>query len=341
MKTKVKLGARSLEIGVNKRYVSRILLFFVLFLVPTSDLRPPTSSAFATEGVSPVTVQARILKSKIKIGDEIPLFLQVDRPRKYLVVPPSEKLNLSPFEIKKLEPVPTSKGQNRVQETYRFTLIVFQTGDLKIPPIPVHYTNENGESGETLTQPIPVKVLSVGRKITDKDDVRPIKGPVSTGLVGFKSGLLSLLALALFIFLVVKITLRKLRERKDLESLKPPHERVKIEILRLKDKGFLEERKYKDFYSELSDILRRYLERRFAIEALEKTSSEIRLDLEKNAFDRELTSRIWEVLSESDLVKFAKYTPDRALADRLEQDILKIVEATMLKENESSLRGTK
>jgi len=282
-----------------------------------------------------VTASARVLKSKMKIGDELRLLLQVEHPRKYSVVPPSEKLDLSPFEIKKVEPAPSRKGQNRVQETTRFTLTVFQTGNLQIPPIPVRYADESGEPNEVFTEPVPVKVVSVGKKITDKDDVRPIKGPVSVGLARFWSGLWSVLTAALFIFLITKITLRKLRERKDLESLKPPYERVKIELERLKDKGFLEEKNYKEYYSGLSDILRRYLERRFGVEALEKTSSEIRMDLEKKAFDKDLTRMIGEVLDESDLVKFAKQTPERDLAERLENLILTIVDATTQKEKES------
>ncbi len=325
-----KLGGGSSELGASMGRLSKIFLFLVFFLAPTSDLRPPT--LFAAERISPVTVQARVLKSKIRIGDEVRLILQVDHPRKYSILPPNQKLDLSPFEVKKAETVPVKKGQNRVQETFRLTLTVFQTGDLEIPPIPVHYTDESGEPGEVHSDPVPVKVLSVGKKLTDKDDVRPIKGPVSTGLFRFWTGLFSAMAALLFIFLAVKVTRRKLRERKDLESLKPPHERVKIEIQRLKNKGYLEEKNYKDFYSELSDILRRYLERRFGIEALEKTSSEIKLELEKKAFEKDLIRGILEVLSESDLVKFAKLTPDHALAGKLELGILTIVEATTPKE---------
>lgn len=326
----MKFGVRSSEFRKTIGRIFFALLFLALFFSPNPELRTPNFSALvlAAEKILPVKAEARVLRSKMKIGDEVRLILQVEHPRKYSVVPPNEKLDLSPFEIKKAEPVPSKKGQNRVQETYRFTLTVFQTGDLQIPPIPVRYADENGEPGEVFTEPVPVKVVSVGKKITDKDDIRPIKGPVSVGLLRFWSGLWSLLAAAFLIFLITKVTLRKLRERKDLESSKPPHERVKIELERLKNEGFLEERNHKEYYSGLSDILRRYLERRFGVEAHEKTSSEIRADLEKKMFEKDLMRMIGEVLDESDLVKFAKFAPGHELAGKLEKLILDVVEKT-------------
>lgn len=288
-------------------------------------------SAPAVEKAETVRAEARVLKDRIKIGDEIRLLLQIEHPRKFTITPPDEKLDLSPFEIKRVEPVPVRKGQNRVQQTFRLTLTVFETGDLKIPPIPVQVFDEQNDPSRVLTEPVPIKVLSVGKKLTDKDDIRPIKAPVSVGLGRFWSGLYGLLAAALAVFLVVKIVLRKLREREDAESRKPPHERVEIELKRLKDHGFLEEKNHKAFYSELSDILRRYLERRFQVDALELTSAELLAELERRSFEKELRDAIHEVLDEADLVKFAKLAPPYPLAERLEALIRQVVGATSQK----------
>ena len=101
-----------------------------------------------------------------------------------------------------------------------------------------------------------------------------------------------------------------------------------MEFEGLKEKGFLEEKNHKEYYSGLSDILRRYLERRSGVEALEKTSSEIRADLEKKTFDKDVMDMIGEVLDRSDLVKFAKFAPGHELAGKLEKLILDVVEKT-------------
>lgn len=293
-----------------------------------------TGVCVAAERLSPVSAEARVLKSRVKIGDELRLLLQVEHPRKFSVTPPDEKLVLSPFEIKRVESVPVRRGQNRIQQTFRLTLTVFETGDLQVPAIPVGYRDEEGNPGEIRTAPVPVKVVSVGKKITDKDDIRPIKAPVSLGLLRFWTGLGGLLAGALFIFFAVHVVRRVLKERKDLESRKPPHERVKIELARLKDKGFLEEKDHKSFYSGLSDILRLYLERRYGVEALERTSSELAEELLKRSFDAGLAREIGELLSEADLVKFAKFAPPYEHAQKLEALLLDIVERTRPAPNE-------
>jgi hypothetical protein len=286
------------------------------------------AAAHAAERSSPVRAEARVLRSQVRIGDEVRLVLKVDHPRKYTVRPPDPRMMLSPFEIKSVEAVPLRTGQNRVEEMFRMTLTVFETGDLKVPPIPVHYTDENGNPGEAYTEPVAVKVASVGKKITDKDDIRPIKGPVSVGLLAFWNGLAFLLAGVLFVLLAVKIALRRIRLFKDRESRKPPHVRAHIEIERLKDKGFLEERKYKEFYSGLSDVLRRYLERRYGVEALDRTTSELEAELADLSLDPAVREEIHEVLTQADLVKFAKFAPPPELAPRLEREIEDVAERT-------------
>ena len=124
------------------------------------------------------------------------------------------------------------------------------------------------------------------------------------------------------------VVLRKIREIKDLESRKPLHERVKIELARLKDQGYLEEKDFKSYYSGFSDVLRRYLERRFEIDALEKTTVEVVENLEKGPIEKDVLRAIREVLSQSDLVKFAKLVPSYDLAGELETLLLDAVERT-------------
>ncbi|MBI3133689.1 MAG: hypothetical protein HYZ14_03345 [Bacteroidetes bacterium] len=65
----------------------------------------------------------------------------------------------------------------------------------------------------------------------------------------------------------------------------------------------------KDYYSTMTDTVRRYLEERFDIHALEKTTREILTDL-KNA-DISDTDKVYlkKILNQADMVKFAKFSP--------------------------------
>ena len=320
-----KFGAGSPEFG-GKAKTFRWLVSLVFFLAPNFQLLAPDCSA--AEKISPIEVTARVLKSKIKIGDELRLLVQVDRPRKFTVSPPSEKADLSPFEVKHMDAAPVVRGQNRVQETYGFTLTVFEIGDLKIPSLPIRYQDESGRPGETRTEPVPVTVTGVLKKLTDKDDIRPIKGPVSVSLLRFRNWIFGILAGLLTVFLIVKVFIRWLKRNKDLESLKPPHERVKIELKRLNDQGLLAEKKVKEHYAGLSDILKNYMDRAMKLQAHEHTTVELLELLKEKNFEKEVIGKIRTVLEETDLVKFAKVVPPRDLADRLESDLLEIVELT-------------
>ena len=309
---------------VSGRALSCKNLFLVFtFLSLTTYNLPLIHAADAN-----VTAEARVRKSRVRIGDEIRLAILVEYPRKYALMPPSGKTPVAPFEIKKIDSQPLRKGQTRVQETFTLILTVFQIGDLTIPAIGLDYTDDHGNPGQVSTGPVSVKVLSVGKKLIDKDDIRPIKSQVSMGLRYFWSWVMGLIALVLFLLVTAMIVRRKIREYKDAESRKPPHERVKIEIVRLKDHGYLEEKNYKAFYSELSDILRRYLERRFGLEALESTTAELLAELDRRSFEKSVRDGIRDVLTESDLIKFAKLAPTYELAGRLETAILEVAENT-------------
>lgn len=321
-------GKRKEERGKQKTKRQNKHFFFLIFFLFLFPLSSPLFPCCAAQSAQQVRATAKAMKNKIKIGDELRYLVQVERPRNYTVLPLTEKVPLAPFEVKRIDAVPARTGENRVKETFGMTLTIFELGKFIIPSIPVQYKDEKGNLGEVLTGPVPVEVVSVGKKLTDKDDIRPIKGPVSLGLGRLRDNLLGILTGILAAVLLVKIIRRKIREAREAESRKPPHERVKIELARLNDQGLLADKKIKEHYSGLSDILRNYMERAWRLEALERTTFEIVEEMKQKNFDPAVTGKIKHVLEETDLVKFAKYTPDRTLADRLEAEILEAVEST-------------
>ena len=278
-----------------------------------------------------IRVKARAWPERVTIGDEIRFYIQIDKASDITIEPLSPKTNLSPFEIKKIEVLPQRQKSGRAKETLLLTLTVFELGDLKIPPVVLHTKGGQDDSGGLLTKEVPVKVVSVGKQSTDKDDIRPIKGPVSFDLRWFWNILIGVLAFLMAVLLVVKVVLR-IRKQKliDLENRKPPHERAFLELERLRKKEFLEYGKTKEFYSEFADILRRYLERRFEIETLELTTAEILEAFKKKEFDRMNLEKMKDILENADLVKFAKFTPPRALEQRFSEALVSFVENTKL-----------
>jgi hypothetical protein len=95
----------------------------------------------------------------------------------------------------------------------------------------------------------------------------------------------------------------------------PPFDEA-IQKLKLLDKKELwQHHKTKEYYIELTEIVRAYIEKEWHIPALESTTDELHgfildfIEIKKLPTNKETAIRLHKLLQESDLVKFAKYTP--------------------------------
>ncbi len=88
-----------------------------------------------------------------------------------------------------------------------------------------------------------------------------------------------------------------------------PYEAAIAGLEQLKEEHLCENGREKEYYTRLTDILRRYLDGRFGINAMEMTSSQILRALEKQPDTREHKSMMQRVLEMADFVKFAKMRP--------------------------------
>jgi hypothetical protein len=90
---------------------------------------------------------------------------------------------------------------------------------------------------------------------------------------------------------------------------RPAHE-VAFEALEvLFAKELIAKGSIKEFYIEISEIIRRYIEDRYFIPALEETSSETLAELKDQNLESEAHQILNSLLTTSDLVKFARYRP--------------------------------
>lgn len=273
-----------------------------------------------------VRAEARALPAKATVGDEIRLVVRVERPKSVVIEPPAPGNALAPFEVKRVDVAPFLTGKNRVVETVTLTLTVFETGKLTVPPVEIRYRDASGKPGSVKTSPVDVNIESVAKNLSEKDDIKPIKPPVPAGLDRARRAAMAAgaaLLTALLVFLVCRRLAR--RPKVDPESLKSPDERALLELGRVKAKG---EADPKAFYGELSDVLRRYLDRRFELGAAEFTTAETLARMKEKAFPAPVIADVKTVLEEADLVKFANQAPRPGAAARCEEALKKAVEAT-------------
>ena len=90
----------------------------------------------------------------------------------------------------------------------------------------------------------------------------------------------------------------------------PAHEAALAALTALRAKGWMEARAFEPFYTELSRIVRRYLEDRFGLRAPERTTEEFMREAVKSpALSAEQRNSVGSFLEQSDLVKFARHEP--------------------------------
>ncbi len=110
--------------------------------------------------------------------------------------------------------------------------------------------------------------------------------------------------------------IRRRRARRTVEEIPevrlPPDFVALAELERIAAMGLPARGEFKQFYTLVTDAVRRYLEARFGVEALERTTFELLDDLARRRLD---VDGLAALLNEADLVKFAKYKPDGARAD--------------------------
>ena len=90
---------------------------------------------------------------------------------------------------------------------------------------------------------------------------------------------------------------------------RPAHEIAFEQLAVLKGKKLWQQGLIKQYYSEATEIFRRYLENRYALQAMEETTDEILAGLRKLRFPDPMLGTAERVLRRADLVKFAKFEP--------------------------------
>ena len=162
------------------------------------------------------------------------------------------------------------------------------------------------------------------------DTFKDIQGPVNylaDLLLVVVSLILALIALGVFVY-------RKFRHASQKPVPVPvdtrtPWEIALDELNQLEGERLVERGMFKEYYSSLSDIIRRYFERRFDVRAPEMTTEEFLWSLEGS---RDLTadqkSTLKSFLNSCDIVKFAKHVPRAAEAQESSHFARQLIDAT-------------
>ena len=260
-----------------------------------------------------IIIETSVDRAEIYIGDLINYRLTITHDSNIALTPPPIGANLGAFDVKDYKTEDEVKMKNgRIKTESRFLLTTFTTGDYIIPPIPVEYMLPDSARKILISEPVPIKVKSLLAEAADTSDIHPAKDPYE-----FKSrvSVWYYFVAALFILLIAAsvvwfVILRKKEKPSKPVDLRKPWEIAFEQLAFLKEKNYLDSGQFKQFYTELTEILRAFLGRIYGIPVLDMTTYELLAALAELNIEEKLYSRLKIFLDFADLVKFAKYIPE-------------------------------
>lgn len=257
-------------------------------------------------------IQTKLTPEEILIGDTASLQITVTFDAQKMVTLPQIGDSLNKYiEItgQKIDTLKVGKGVNYVQN---LTLTSFEPGEFLVNALPVII---DGDTLQTKAYQLKVLGLEVDQ---NSDKIFPIKSIMEQEITFWdkykKYFWYFIIALILFfvIGLIIWMYLKERKKKKYMSKpLLPPYEEA-MENLKILDKAkYLKNKKYYEYYSDLSFILKRYFGRRFEFPAQALLSDDLsNVMLEKDYIhSQEEADKLTEFLKDSDLAKYARSVP--------------------------------
>ncbi len=250
--------------------------------------------------------------TKNKLGAEFKLTLKTDVDTLSKVVFPNLK-NFGALEVISSYPIDTILKNDRYELIKKYGLTQFDSGKFTIPSVKILINNKAFLSDSLLVEVTNVPVDTLKQKMYDIKDIIPAQHSF------FGSWWIYLLILHLILGLAVLIYwyIKKYKKEKQPEEeiFKTPIEKATSNLNKLEKKELWQRGEVKEYYSELTDIVRNYIEEAIEIPAMESTTSELIDGLKvaslkkKMKLSKETIENLFTVLKQADLVKFAKSKP--------------------------------
>ncbi|WP_299776722.1 hypothetical protein [uncultured Formosa sp.] len=269
-------------------------------------------------------VTSGIDSTSVKVGAQITYKIEVEVDSTKLVVFP-EGQTFSPLEMIHSYPVDTTKLDDKFNLIKKYGLTQFDSGHYTIP---VQKIVIGDKTFQTDSLKVEIRDIVVDSTKQGLYDIKPYIQVEKINNNWWKLPLYILLGLLIVGGLLYWFIWRKkpLTEEEEI-ALLPPYERAKLALQKLDESQFLVQEEIKEYYSELTLVLRKYLDEKVYDRALESTTDELisRLELLREGnqidFSKATIKNIESILKRADLVKFAKSAPDIALAEMDKQTI--------------------
>lgn len=279
--------------NLNETYMKKqvvYILFFIGFV------------GFSQENPVSITVDT----AAIKIGEQIQYKISVVK-NGTVIFPKLQLDSLGKVEV--VESLPTDTLKDTYEKKYLLTS--FDSGQYTIPTQQVLINNKMFLTDSLLVNVATVKVDTLKQQMFP---IKAIKSEPKT-FDDYKPLLWWILLILVLIAVVLYFILRKKEKKEEVKVVIAPIQEALQRLKELDEKQLLQQNKIKIYYTELTDIVRTYIEKDIYIPALESTTNEL-IDTindfnesSKLGISKETIQQLKEVLHSADMVKFAKSKP--------------------------------
>jgi hypothetical protein len=262
-----------------------------------------------------IKLKTALEHDSIWLGDQIKLLIVTEQTAGTKVEFPQLPDSIQKIEILNKSKIDTSKLEGtRIQLKQTYLITCFDSGAHYIPPF--YFKVKRALSVDSLKSndlTLFVKFPQVDLKKGPADIKKPFTAPVT--LKEIAPWLLGIILIGALVFLVIYAISRRNKNKPLFQ--RPPKPKLPAHVIalqeldKLKTEELWQHEKVKDYYTRLTDIVRVYIEDRFAIAAMEQTTFEILSNFkgEESQIDKKSVTELKEILELADFVKFAKLTP--------------------------------
>lgn len=281
------------------------LLFGLLFIISNLSL-------FAN-----IKANVEIDTNNVLIGERITVTMSVQADKIYPLVWPQIKDSNEYIEVLEESLIDTTKAEKGIKLSKKLIITSFESGEYDLSPLTFLFEKEGTDDVYPILADLPVlkfTTVTLDSNATLKDIKAPLEEPITfrelLPWIALGLGIIGLIIFAIFLY--KKYKAKKSEEQPILkyDPTIPPHILAYQQLKRLEDKKLWQGARFKDYYVELTQIIRLYIERRYSIMALEMTASELKDVSDRFAVNLDLKDRFNSMIEEADLVKFAKSTPN-------------------------------
>ena len=278
--------------------------------------------------------KAELTNRHIVMGDTTSMRLEIVQPKNVVAMAGLEVKDSvsSVVELGEIIACDTiDLGNNRIQINATYIVQAFDSGEWHLNPALVI-------KPDTIRCDIPLVIKVSPVKVDPNGDIKdfaPVFAPIRKLLDHVPNWMVSLWWVWALILVAVALLLAYLKWwRKGKNPLRrvkkrlPPYEEAVKRLHMLKGMQLWQNGREKDYYTGLTDILREYINRRFSVNAVEMTSSEIIDALKHNAETQLVNDQLSEILAVADFVKFAGQRPLADDNERSFQRAVNFVDAT-------------